>query len=207
MDLKIALENLRSQDYFIWNDFLTSDEVAEVEADYQLFYDQGVFQRAGTGRQETKIASDRGVRSDETLWLEAPNLTKAQKLFWQRFDRIKQGINKTEFLGLWSMEGHYSRYPAQGYYQKHLDRFSANDERTVSVVLYLNANWKKGDGGELRLHFPKSDPATFDIEPIGGRLVCFLSETTLHEVLPSHVVRKSFAGWWKRRPVENASSV
>jgi SM-20-related protein len=200
MDVKTALLELRSRDFFIWDDFLSPREVAEVEVDFRSLYDQGAFKLAGTGRDETKNLGSQATRSDETHWLDPLQLSQTQKLFWHRLEAIKQAINETEFLGLWSLEGHYSRYPELGYYRKHLDRFHSNDERTISMVLYLNSNWLKQNGGELRLHFPRSNPDFLDIEPLSGRLVCFLSSSVVHEVRPTQVVRKSFAGWWKRRP-------
>jgi SM-20-related protein len=200
MELTTALQDLRSRDFFVWDDFLSLTEVAEVDADYQTLYDQGAFKLAGTGRDETKTLASQSIRSDETYWLDSLQLSKPQKLFWNRLEEIKLAINETEFLGLWSLEGHYSRYPERGYYQKHLDRFHSNDERTISMVLYLNSHWEKPNGGELRLHFPGANPTFFDIEPLRGRLVCFLSSSVVHEVRATQVVRKSFAGWWKRRP-------
>ena len=95
--------------------------------------------------------------------------------------------------------GHYSQYPVNGHYHQHLDRFSSDDQRTLSMVLYLNLDWVAGDGGELRMHSSDKILKTFDINPISGRLVCFLSSSVSHEVMISHQVRRSFAGWCKRR--------
>ena len=206
MNLETALSDLQSQDYFIWDDFLSSDEIVKVVADYQLFYDQGSFQRAVTGNAEVEknnhheVRND--IRSDESYWLDPLALTLTQSLFWDRLELLKEKINEHCLLGLWSFGGHYSRYPIDGFYQRHLDRFFHDDQRTVSMVLYLNQHWVKADGGELRLHFPKGLEKTLDIAPLGGRLVCFLSATLVHEVLVSRRIRLSFAGWWKKRATD-----
>lgn len=196
MSLETALDDLHSQGFFVWDDFLSPTEVEQVIKDYQDIYDRGAFKNAGTGNQRSSNA-DGKIRSDETYWLDPLNLTSSQSIFWERLKKLKVEINERLFLGLWSMDGHYSRYPLQGRYHRHLDRFNNDDQRTLSMVLYFNSNWTAGDGGELRLH--SSPSVVVDVNPIAGRLVCFLSATMLHEVLVANQVRWSFAGCWKRR--------
>jgi SM-20-related protein len=197
MDLKRAMSDFASQDYFIWDDFLTTAETALITADYQSLYDRGLFQLAGTGNGARNIAPE--VRSDESYWLNPQALTSAQNIFWKRLEEIKHALNERFFLGLWSFDGQYSRYPKNGFYRKHLDRFLNDDHRTVSTVIYFNPNWVSGDGGELRVH--GENAMSRDFAPVGGRLVCFLSSKIIHEVLCSHKTRLSFAGWWKTRSV------
>ena len=199
MTLETALGDLNSQSYFVWDDFLSPDEVASISLDYQKLYDEGAFSRAGTGNQSGKRNLSGGIRSDETYWLDPLALTLSQHVFWDRLEALKTRINEELFLGLWNLDGHYSRYPVDGFYHRHLDRFASSDQRTLSMVLYFNPDWHTGDGGELRIH-GQGNPATqTDIAPIAGRLICFLSASVLHEVLLTHQVRLSFAGWWKRR--------
>ena len=145
----------------------------------------------GVGQGEKKQIQD-SIRRDEVCWLERENATPAQKLLWSNFDELKITINRTLFLGLKDFEGHYAAYPAGGFYQRHLDSFTQDQSRTISIVLYLNPNWKKPDGGELRIY--KKD-SFIDVEPVAGTLVCFLSREVEHEVLPSATERLSFAGW------------
>jgi SM-20-related protein len=191
MDIETALADFKSQDFFIWDDFLTSSELALISADYRKIYAEGSFKLAGTG-SGVKNAE---IRTDESYWLDPLALTPSQSLFWDKLEVLKKAFNEYFYLGLWSLEGQYSRYPVDGFYRKHLDRFSNNDQRTVSMVLYFNPAWVASDGGELRIHgTEKSDHA-----PLGGRLICFSSAKILHEVLTTHKTRESFAGWWKRR--------
>jgi SM-20-related protein len=67
------------------------------------------------------------------------------------------------------------------------------------MVLYFNQDWKVADGGELRIHHQDHTLPPINISPVAGRLVCFFSADTLHEVLSTQKRRYSFAGWWKRR--------
>ncbi|WP_430407005.1 2OG-Fe(II) oxygenase [Fluviicola sp.] len=64
------------------------------------------------------------------------------------------------------------------------------------MVLYLNEDWKKEDGGLLSL-YPKAGQQ-IDISPLGGRMVLFRSDEMEHEVNPSLTrTRNSIAGWLK----------
>lgn len=73
-----------------------------------------------------------------------------------------------------------SRYPC------HIDNPVGNglDVRKLTAILYLNPEWKEGDGGEIRL-FTKDEEEikNVDLSPIGGRLLLFWSDEIPHEVL------------------------
>ena len=198
MDLKTALLNLEANDYFIWDDFLSADEVSAVLVDYHQLHLAGSFRRAGVGKNQ-EVSVEDTIRKDEIYWLDLLAPTNAQSLFLNRLETLRTEINQHFFLGLWTLEGHYSHYPIGGHYRSHLDRFNSDDTRTISVVLYLNSEWKPQDGGELRIHSRNSDPSTLNVSPTAGRLVCFFSAKVLHEVLTTQSLRLSFAGWWKRR--------
>jgi SM-20-related protein len=199
MDIATALDALSTQGFFIWDDFLSPDEIKLIRSDFEQIRSTGQFKRAGIGKASDHHVNDE-IRKDETFWLEPLHLSEAQALFWNRLEALKNQINESLFLGLWALNGHYSYYPVSGHYHAHLDRFSKDDTRTISMVLYFNENWKKEDGGELRLHDSAHPDGIKDVSPIGGRLICFLSSKVLHEVLITHQPRLSFAGWWNRRP-------
>jgi len=81
-----------------------------------------------------------------------------------------------------------------------LDQFRGRNNRLISCVLYLNENWKVGDGGELQLYNTSGEVPTHRIEPLRNRMVFFRSDTVWHEVLPAHAPRKSLTGWLLYRP-------
>jgi SM-20-related protein len=126
-----------------------------------------------------------GIRRDEIYWLERPHA---------EFEELRLLLNRDLFLGLRSLESHYAYYPPGGFYRRHVDRFRADDARTVSFILYLNENWKPADGGRLRLYLKNEE---VDIDPVGGTLVCFMSGEIEHEVLESRAPRFSYTGWMK----------
>ena len=65
------------------------------------------------------------------------------------------------------------------------------------LELYLNEVWTPAAGGELRI-FDAADGHR-DIEPIAGRLVCFLTPGREHAVLPTQRDRLSISGWFRAR--------
>lgn len=78
-----------------------------------------------------------------------------------------------------------------------IDQFNDRSNRLISMVFYLNPNWKPEHEGQLRIY---RDDSYVDIEPIAGRLAIFKSEGVLHEVTYTHVSRYSLAGWLLRKP-------
>jgi SM-20-related protein len=198
MDLLHALTQLEKNRFVVLDHFLNPNQIAEIIDDFKDQKQNGQFKAAGIGKG-TDHHLDTRIRNDETLWLEPTALNHPQQTLWSKLEAFKAELNRHFFLGLWDLEGHYAWYPPGGKYDAHLDRFSKDDARTISMVLYLNEDWNKGDGGEIRIHREHLSEPPLDVEPLAGRMVCFFSAEILHEVLPSQKPRMSFAGWWKRR--------
>jgi SM-20-related protein len=87
---------------------------------------------------------------------------------------------------------HRTIYPIGSFYKRHLDQFKKDDKRKLSVICYLNTDWKESEGGQLRIYLPNGST---DIFPLAGRLVCFRSDLLEHEVLPATRERLSLTGW------------
>jgi SM-20-related protein len=101
------------------------------------------------------------------------------------------------YLGLEDFESHFALYPPGAFYLKHLDRFRDDDRRMVSAVVYLNEGWLPEHGGQLRMYLDEG--GEYDVVPVGGCLVVFLSGEVPHEVLPAMRERLSLTGWFRRR--------
>lgn len=71
------------------------------------------------------------------------------------------------------------------------------------MLVYLNEDWKQGDGGELKIH-QQSGKGMF-IAPLARRLVMFKSATVEHEVMLTHTHRKSLTGWLLHQPASLGS--
>lgn len=148
---------------------------------------------AGIGRGGS-LQQNNHVRSDGIYWLDSSNRVDA--LWLALMDELRQAINHRLFLGLFEFECHYARYLPGSYYSRHLDAFKGQGIRIVSVVLYLNPQWRTEEGGELVI-YPEEGQDAVRILPRGGTLAVFLSEDFPHEVLPATRTRFSIAGWFR----------
>lgn len=151
------------------------------------------FKQASIGHQQDK-QTNAEIRKDKIYWLsEDENLYRQSiGLF---LPHLITGLNRRCFLGINDHEFMAAIYSPGDFYKKHRDAFRDSDARKITVILYLNPNWKMGDGGELVLHLPDNTPLI--IAPLGGRLLVF--ESTLeHEVLAAHTNRYSITGWLKQ---------
>lgn len=141
------------------------------------------------------------IRGDWIFWLPDEPQTPLQNKIAVGFSAIKQHLNSSLFLGIDHINLHYARYPIGAFYKKHLDQPLGKSDRILTIVLYLNSTWQKGDGGELKIYFPNSEKEPLLIEPLWGRIVFFLSDVFTHEVLPCQKPRTSLTGWFRKRPL------
>jgi SM-20-related protein len=140
-------------------------------------------------------------RGDNIFWLDKDNFSPTQKAFFEKMDTLQSFLNQNFFWGTNEVEMHFAIYDQNMFYQKHLDNFKIKNTRRLSFVLYLNENWVPENGGELRIYSNETDYT--NIQPIGGRLACFVSTEIWHEVLPTLVPRYSLTGWLRRNNDNN----
>lgn len=156
----------------------------------------GGFHPAGVGSGKAEIRSE--IRGDHVLWIEECQAGPTLKLVLEKLEALRLAVNQSLFLGLFDVELHFAVYPAGTGYQRHLDRFRDNDRRSLTVILYLNEDWHRNDGGLLRF-WPEENGEAMEIVPDGGTLVTFLSDRFWHEVQPAKRERLSLTGWFRRR--------
>ncbi len=138
------------------------------------------------------------MRGDFTYWLYEDKDTNLSE-FYRLKDELIFVMKRYCFLSIADSEFHYAFYPPETHYEAHIDQFSARNNRLISFVLYLNDNWKTGDGGELKI-FEKNGNEVL-IEPIAKRCVLFKSDCVLHQVMPTTKDRYSLTGWLLNNPV------
>lgn len=192
-------EELLARGYAVIEDFMDPDEVSGLLSDIEALWEEGEFEfaRIGQGKERQVCPA---VRSDRIHWLEPSALTEAQGVYLEQLEGVRRAINQATMLGLFEWEGHFAVYGPGTFYRRHLDVFRHAQERKVSTILYLNQGWTPGDGGELRMYTDGISLESYvDIAPRAGTLVCFLSESFYHEVLPARVDRKSVTGWFRVR--------
>ncbi|CAB3790933.1 2OG-Fe(II) oxygenase [Pararobbsia alpina] len=177
------------------DDFLPPDLTRALASECAALEAAGALMQARVS-QGTDRSLRPELRGDRIKWLEA-----GQSLACDRYlailETLRVVLNRELFLGLDNYETHFAFYPPGASYRPHRDRFRHDDSRSVSIVVYLNANWLPDHGGALRLH--PQGRVTHDILPVGGRLAVFLSADMLHEVLPATRGRSSLTGWFRVR--------
>jgi SM-20-related protein len=156
---------------------------------------RGDFDAARIG-SERSLQRRADIRGDSTCWIVPPLLTPEQTSL-EQLERLRLELNREALLGLFELELHYAWYPPGAAYARHVDQPQGRGQRQVSLVLYLNEGWSSAAGGELRLFDAAGGHR--DIEPVAGRLVCFLTPGREHQVLPTQCDRLSISGWFRTR--------
>lgn len=192
------LVSLKESGWSVQRGWLSHQDLTVVARAFKQWQTENRFAPAKIGQGEN-LQQHGGIRGDETWWfdLTAPPAELAPIL--ARVEALKTEINRTLFLGLKDWEVHLASYPAGARYKTHLDRHQKQSSRKLSLVLYLNEDWQKEDGGELVIY----DQAGLEltrVSPEGGTLVLFLSEDFPHEVLPARRERRSLTGWFLDAP-------
>lgn len=177
------------------NEFLPAARIAALVGCATLRRERGDFNEARIGAGPN-LRRREAVRGDSTCWWDEP-LLEPERAWVANLESLRLDLNREAFLGLVDHELHYAWYPPGAGYARHVDQPQGRVARRVSFILYLNEAWQPGDGGELRIF--DGTGGHRDIEPVAGRLVCFLSAGLEHAVLPTRVDRLSLTGWFRGR--------
>jgi SM-20-related protein len=179
----------------IQDDFVPPAQVQDLIECLEARRARGDFAPARIGAGES-LQRRVDIRGDSICWLNPPLLAAEARLL-EAFEQLRLQFNRGAFLGLFELELHYAAYPAGLGYARHIDQPRGNNRRKVSVVLYLNREWTEGLGGELRIFGEAHEH--IDVQPLAGRLVCFLTEGREHCVLSASRERLSITGWFGTR--------
>ena len=190
------IDGLYQNGYCVLDDFITTDTCAGILSELQKEQTEGSFHKAGVGKDaEHKIVHT--IRGDYIKWLETDEAHPHTNLYLAKLQELRQVLNRQCFLGLQDIEVHMTQYPAHSGYHRHVDAFHKDDNRCISVVLYLNFDWLESYNGRLILYPDVTPAAPIEIYPKAGRLALF--ESTLeHEVIPATQKRYSITGWMLR---------
>ncbi|XOV68916.1 MAG: 2OG-Fe(II) oxygenase [Fluviicola sp.] len=188
------MDELSQNDFVIVDDFL-KPQLYQTTRSFFLTH-LASFSKAGIGAlSDHTIRKD--IRGDYTYWLDRARDENLNDM-WDLLDETIHIYNRYCFLGISGYEFHLAHYPTGGHYDRHLDQFNNRSNRMISVVIYLNEGWQKGDGGELEIF--RKDESSILVEPVGGRCVMFKSADVPHAVLPSNKPRYSLTGWLLNQP-------
>lgn len=184
-------DGLAEEGYAVVDQFLSQQEVDAI-LDLDTFKNGlAQFKKAGIGKNQ-QLQINESIRGDYIQWLDKTTAPSSVKLYLDRLNDLTLFLNQSLYLSLKDYEVHMTVYPAGSFYKRHLDQFKKDDHRKLSVICYLNHDWKEEHGGQLRIYLPDGSK---DFLPVAGRLICFRSDQLEHEVLLANRERLSLTGW------------
>lgn len=183
-------DGLAEQGYAVIDHFLSPSEAGSVLQSDEFLNHKLHFKKAAIGKVDKQI--NEGIRGDYIQWIDPVTAPHGEQIYLSRLREMIAFLNQNLYLSLKDVEIHRTVYPVGTRYQRHLDQFRTDDHRKLSIICYLNADWKPDEGGQLRIHLPSGEQ---NILPELGRLVCFRSDEIEHEVLPATRERYSLTGW------------
>jgi SM-20-related protein len=186
------LDTLAEKNWLAVDDFISAKQVELILEDIAFWQNEDAFKQAGVGKLNTHQI-DASYRKDKIKWIDPEKCRPATNDFVNAISELMHQLNRAYYISLKDFECHYALYEPGDFYKRHSDQFNQKAHRIISMVLYLNTGWKKGDGGELVIY---NEHENITIEPLAGRLMLFKSETE-HEVLPTIKERYSITGWLK----------
>ncbi|MAL08237.1 MAG: 2OG-Fe(II) oxygenase [Maricaulis sp.] len=195
-----VIEALAETGWAVAENALDPELVAALRHRAAALYMANAFDDGRVGRGEALTDGPR-IRRAEIAWLNGGDAAETRLLAGA--EALRLTLNRELFLGLFEFEAHFARYPAGGFYRRHLDAFAGGPRsRVVSFVTYLNDDWGANDGGELAIwnHADDEGAPALLIAPKPGTLVVMLSERIPHEVRPARRERLSLSGWFRVNP-------
>ena len=189
--LNLVADGLAENGFAIIDDFLSPQEVQSILQLDEFKNGLLQFKKAGIGKSQDKQINE-AIRGDYIQWVDRTSAPPSIQAYLAKLNELISFVNQNLFLSLKDYEVHLTIYPPGSYYKRHLDQFKKDDHRKLSVICYLNENWKEDEGGQLRIYLPEKN---IDVIPVAGRLVCFRSDQLEHEVLAATRPRLSLTGW------------
>ena len=184
-------DGLAEHGYAVMDQFLSQQEVEAILQSKEFQSEGASFKKAGIGNTKS-LQIQETIRGDYIQWLDKNNSPASILVYLNRLDELVRFFNQALFLSLKDVEVHMTVYPTGSFYKRHLDQFKQDDHRKLSVICYLNNEWREEHGGQLRMYLAAR---SLDVLPIAARLVIFRSDQIEHEVLPATRPRLSITGW------------
>jgi SM-20-related protein len=189
------IEGIVSRKFGVCDDFLDPVLVEGLRNNLLSSKEAGGMHPAGVGKN-FDYQKNTLIRGDVIRWIEPSSADIHEQLFLEKVAHFIAYLNSTCYTNINAFEFHYAYYEQSSFYKRHLDQFHQDRGRKFSLVVYLNENWLRTDGGKLSLYL--EGEKEIEVLPISGRAVCFKSDELEHEVHPSlSRPRLSIAGWLK----------
>jgi len=189
------MDRLAEDDFVIVDDFISEELFSQIMEFFHEMEESDKLKKAGIGSQDDfQVKAE--IRGDFIYWLDEDRDTQLS-LFFGMIDELKGKLKRFCYLSLSGSEFHIAKYPAGSFYHRHLDQFHERTNRQITVLIYLNKNWQKGDGGELVIY---KNGEEIKVDPVAKRLLLFKSDVIEHEVLKTNIPRYSLTGWLLHQP-------
>lgn len=194
-----AVKSLTNDGYCIIDGLLGDNKFSTILSEANILLQNGMM-KDGQLSQASKsdTASDK-VRGDKICWVNGDEeQCKNIKCLMDVVDHLVgycDGRLEKTIKG--RTQAMVACYEGRGVgYKYHIDN-AQKDGRCISILYYLNKNWKtKVDGGALRI-YPLKSKVGVNIDPIADRLLIFWSDSrTPHEVLPPFQRRFAITIWY-----------
>lgn len=190
------VDQLSEDNFLVIDDFVPEGLYARLKDFFLEKLQDDQFAQAGVGSifNNQLVTS---IRRDYTYWIDKQR-DEALAPFFSLVEEMLSNLNRYCYLSLSGYEFHFAHYPKGSFYKRHLDQFKGRNNRMISVIIYFNDNWQKGNGGELKLF--REDGSEVLIEPVAKRCVLLRSDCVEHEVMETQVSRFSLTGWLLYQP-------
>lgn len=183
--------------FFVRDDFVEAQLVRRARADIEQMAAAEQLRPAGVSRGDS-FRLEQKTRGDLITWLDPREATPSLAQVHAHFEALRDELNQAAYLGLDYFEVQIAQYPGGGAgYDRHVDAFPGSVNRRVTAILYLNEGWTPEQGGVLRAWLPGEELR--EVEPVAGRLVCFMSDQIPHQVLPTYSSRCAITAWYRPR--------
>ncbi len=152
----------------------------------------GELRNAGVGRMGSR-RQDETIRQDLIAWVDHDTADLFEPVT-ALFEGVRKAANEHCWMGVKRFDTQIALYPGDGaQYDRHRDAFHGQSSRVLTAIYYPNVDWEPAHGGQLRVFF---NDLVEEIDPIGDRLVVFLSEVLDHQVLPVFSARAALTAWY-----------
>src|SRR5256885_7027340 len=145
----IVADAIAERGYIVLPHFFSGADVAALHARLRELDARGELRAAGVGEARHAVPD---LRGDRTRWIDPGAADARERIALDALEALRIAINSTTYAGLFDLECHYAIYPPGARYRRHSDCLRDDDARVLSVVLYLNEDWRPADGGELMLY-------------------------------------------------------
>ena len=195
-------EQLATNGYYTCTNFLPKSVIELLRSQSVQLRDKGRYEPSWSEKVRDDGTVERfdkeGVYAcepDGQDYYDAPDLITYMSVLLQTLPVVLNGQQPTADLDLSNASFNAKlavTSPGGSKYPLHIDNpqgLSVGDTRKLTCILYLNPDYKEGDGGELRIFLNSKDGneknvlEKVDLTPEGGRILMFFSDEIPHEVL------------------------